>query len=488
MESLVRVRRSAISEKGVHLLILPTMVFVPTFLPPNIVIMHANLCSLISYPLDPIDSQMPDNFDDNPLAWFTQFRNAPTTSSLYVKGMARVDDVATAIKQDIAQGTFPTISWVIAPTAESEHPAARPADGANFVSGVLSAIASDPTTWNSTVVLLNYDENDGFFDHVAPPTAPAGTPDEFVAGLPIGLGPRVPLFVISPWSTGPKVCSQVFDHTSTLQFIEKVTGVKCPHISAYRRQICGDLTACFDFTSAPKPFPTNLPNTQQLVAEANQQEKLPKAVPPPLGGSSVIPLQEPGDRPAANIGYAWNVIGWTDWNGKVSMNVSCLGKLAGSFTLYTVNFDPYSATSFVVPSGAIITRTITPSAASKGLYDVDLHGPDGFLRRLAGDVTLWHKTGPIPEAYIEDLLDGQSLQLNLVNQGQVSVELQIGSNQAYLAPVGQSPSKVTVLAGQSMTILMKATNSGRYDYEVSAPSISVWRRRFAGRLYKYQPS
>jgi phospholipase C len=136
--------------------------------------------------------QEPDNFDDNPLAWFTQFKSASTSSPLYTNGMARVSSVSSAIASDITNGVFPTVSWVVAPTAQSEHPANRPADGANFVSGVLSAIATNQAVWDSTVVFYNFDENDGFFDHVAPPTAPSGTADEFVSGLPIGMGPRVP--------------------------------------------------------------------------------------------------------------------------------------------------------------------------------------------------------------------------------------------------------------------------------------------------------
>ena len=97
---------------------------------------------------------------------------------------------------------------------------------------MLEALWDNPALWQSTAVFINYDENDGFFDHVLPPFAagrarPASTSQE----LPIGLGPRVPMLVVSPWSRGGWVNSQVFDHTSVLRFLEALTGVAEPNIS-----------------------------------------------------------------------------------------------------------------------------------------------------------------------------------------------------------------------------------------------------------------
>ncbi|NEB65950.1 phospholipase C, phosphocholine-specific, partial [Streptomyces fulvissimus] len=94
------------------------------------------------------------------------------------------------------------------------------------------------------------DENDGFFDHVVPPYPPASanqglstadTTTEIYPGGPsygagpYGLGPRVPMLVVSPWSTGGYVCSEVFDHTSVLRFMEQRFGVHEPNISPWRR-------------------------------------------------------------------------------------------------------------------------------------------------------------------------------------------------------------------------------------------------------------
>jgi phospholipase C len=82
--------------------------------------------------------------------------------------------------------------------------------------------------WAKTVFILDYDENDGLFDHVVPPLPPAGTADEFANDLPIGGGFRVPCLIVSPWTAGGYVCSENFDHTSVLQFLERFTGSRRP--------------------------------------------------------------------------------------------------------------------------------------------------------------------------------------------------------------------------------------------------------------------
>jgi phospholipase C len=115
-------------------------------------------------------------------------------------------------------------------------------------------LMSNPAVWSKTVVFHSHDENDGFFDHVPPPVAPAGTPGEYVTtsplpgaaqGIagPIGLGYRVPMLVLSPFSRGGHVASEVSDHTSQLRFLEARFGVKAPNISAWRRAHTGDLTS-----------------------------------------------------------------------------------------------------------------------------------------------------------------------------------------------------------------------------------------------------
>jgi phospholipase C len=170
---------------------------------------------------------------------------------------------------------------------------------------VVDAIAANPEVWAKTVFILSYDENDGMFDHVVPPTPPAGTADEFVTktsptgvdggGLPVGLGFRVPCIIVSPWTVGGWVCSEVSDHTSQLRLLELVTGVKETNISAWRRKNVGDLTSAFRFTDTKKKTPA-LPDTNgeyNLSQYTASQFPLPKV---PTSGMSV-PKQEPGTRP-----------------------------------------------------------------------------------------------------------------------------------------------------------------------------------------------
>lgn len=150
--------------------------------------------------------------------------------------------------------------------------------------------------WRKTAFILNYDENDGLFDHVAPPTPPAGAANEFVQGLPIGGGFRVPAIIISPWTVGGWVASEAFDHTSGLQFLERFTGVEEPNVTDWRRSAFGDLTSAFRFTHA-RPRPPRLPKDtgQQLEKAKEEVATLPKPTLP--GADQTFPRQEKGRRP-----------------------------------------------------------------------------------------------------------------------------------------------------------------------------------------------
>ncbi len=210
--------------------------------------------------------QEEDNFDDNALAWFHQFARAPASSPLRQRGMQT--RAAGWFEEDARKGRLPQVSWLVAPTAQSEHPDYFPAAGAEYIASKLDAIASNPDTWRTTAFILCYDENDGLFDHVPPPTAPAGTPAEFVGGEPIGLGFRVPALVISPWSAGGRVCSDVLDHTSLIRLIERRFGVAEPNISAFRRRTCGDFSTALRFSGPPAGFPRSNQAISLAAAEA----------------------------------------------------------------------------------------------------------------------------------------------------------------------------------------------------------------------------
>src|SRR5262249_38879897 len=154
-----------------------------------------------------------------------------------------------AFMDDVAADRLPQVSWIVSPTRPSEHQlVSAPALGADYCARIFKAFAAHPKVWRKTALILNYDEDGGYFDHVAPPTPPRGTADEFIGDLPIGLGFRVPAVICSPWTRGGYVCSRTYDHTSMLKMLERRFGVHEPNISAWRRRTCGDLWEVFDFS------------------------------------------------------------------------------------------------------------------------------------------------------------------------------------------------------------------------------------------------
>lgn len=236
--------------------------------------------------------QQDDNYGCNVLENFQAFQEAPAGSPLYTQGMVR--DPEGQFEYDATHDKLPTVSWIIPTSFQSEHPDYMPADGAAFVASKIDAIAANPDVWAKTVFILNYDENDGIFDHVAPPVPAAGTPHEFVDGLPIGGGFRVPCILVSPWTSGGWVSSELFDHTSVLQFLEKFTGVREPNISDWRRRTFGDLTSAFRFED-PKGGAPRLPDTSGPLTLAKYEiASLPEPLLP--GADQEPPKQEKGRR------------------------------------------------------------------------------------------------------------------------------------------------------------------------------------------------
>ncbi len=239
-----------------------------------------------------------DNYGTNVLAYFKQFREAPTRSPLHHKGMVRGPE--GQFEDDARNDRLPAVSWILPTTMQSEHPDYTPVDGAAFIASKIETIAADPEVWAKTVFILNND--DGLFDHVTPPTPAAGTPHEFVQGLPAGGGFRVPAIVVSRWTAGGWVCSQAFDHASVLQFLARFTGVKESNISAWRRETFGDLTAAFRF-DGPKAAAPALPDAHAELAVVREEAAgLPKPTLPDAERSA--PTQEQGTRKRAGSGSA----------------------------------------------------------------------------------------------------------------------------------------------------------------------------------------
>jgi len=239
--------------------------------------------------------QQHDNYGCNLLETFKVFREAKRGSALYKKGMLRGPE--GQFEYDALHDKLPAVSWIIPTSYQSEHPDYMPADGAAFVASKIDAIAANPDVWAKTVFILNYDENDGIFDHVAPPVPARGTTDEFVNGVPIGAGFRVPCIVVSPWTAGGLVCNKPFDHTSVLQFLEEFTGVRESNISDWRRNTFGSLSAALRMRDSYAPPPV-LPDTSGPLRLARYESSmLPKPVLP--GAEQELPNQEKPAKAAA---------------------------------------------------------------------------------------------------------------------------------------------------------------------------------------------
>jgi phospholipase C len=213
--------------------------------------------------------------------------------------------------EDVRKGTLPSVSWIVPPLAECEHPAAPPEWGEYLVHQILSTLVANPEVWAQTVFIVNYDENGGFFDHVPPPTAPAGTAGEYltvsplppaaggIAG-PVGLGFRTPALVVSPFSAGGYRYSGTLDHTSTLRLIESRFGVTVPNLTAWRRSVTGDFTGALSFTRPPVTAVPALPSTAiganvTVVEEAVLNAlagTLDVGIPYPLPAANSMPAQE----------------------------------------------------------------------------------------------------------------------------------------------------------------------------------------------------
>jgi phospholipase C len=409
-----------------------------------------------------------DNYSDNSLAWFTQFKTADTSSPLYQNGMQRF--ARDQFANDVKNGTLPAVSWIMTPAAFSEHPNYAPNAGMNFGAlSYLSALAAHPEVWQKTIFLWNYDENGGFFDHVAPPTPPPGTPDEFIMGEPIGLGPRVPAIVISPWSRGGQVCSEVFDHTSVLRLLELWTGVREPNISAWRRQVCGDLMSAFDFTSVSVAFPA-LPDSQGPAdAAAKSCSTLPAAAP---GGEKAPPGPEPGARPLRAVPYRLSgSLQVVAAEQQVEVTVGNDGDVGCAVQLYHAHTTDIAPVHLTIGAGATQTRRLLVQASKA--YDLELRGPNGFFRSWRGDLS-------VPQAEIQVTLDAtQGLVVTVIsNPTATALAVTITSS---LATLVGSEQMVIVEAMASKTVSLATTNAW-YDYALVSDIGGSWRRELAGHI------
>jgi phospholipase C len=250
------------------------------------------------------DSKVNPVLSDNVLSYFKNFLN--TASPLYQN--AFVPSFPVDFLADATSGNLPQVSWILAPLVASDHPPAPAEFGESILFAILEALRANSAQWAKTALFVTYDENGGFFDHVPPVTPPPGTPGEFVTAPavpdptvignfpgPIGLGFRVPMIVVSPYSRGGFVSSDLFDHTSVLRFLETRFGAEVPNLSAWRRTAVGDLTSAFNFVAPDQSVPTlpsPLPAIPSIVSQCTAT--LAGTTPYPVPNPQISPAQETG--------------------------------------------------------------------------------------------------------------------------------------------------------------------------------------------------
>ncbi|MFI9207216.1 phosphocholine-specific phospholipase C [Streptomyces sp. NPDC053253] len=433
------------------------------------------------------------NYGDNSLLYFNNYRNAQPGNPLHDK--ARTGTNAKAgegyfdkLRADVQAGNLPQISWIAAPEAFSEH-ANWPANyGAWYIAQVLDALTSNPDVWARTALFITYDENDGFFDHVVPPYVPADaswgkstapTAQDWFPGKvgyaagPYGLGPRVPMIVVSPWSKGGYTCSETFDHTSVIRFMESRFGVREPNISPWRRAICGDLTSAFDFTrtdTQPAPLP---PTAGYYPPDKNRHPDFP-ATAPAVG---TMPRQEPGTKPTRPLKYAPYVDGAAD-TAAGTFRLTFSGGAAAGAQFYVTSANRTDAPwTYTTEANKSLSDTWN-TKYSKTLTDLTVHGPNGFLRHFRSP----GKT-VVPEVTARHNATTGNLDLTLTNATAAAVTLTITNTYA------GTPQTVTIPKGGTATHTVSLSASARwYDVTVTTPSQTDYLRRLAGHVETGAPS
>ncbi|MEU3460414.1 phosphocholine-specific phospholipase C [Streptomyces sp. NPDC006733] len=399
---------------------------------------------------------------------------------LYDRGLLRVgaDQLATAFGDDVAADRLPAVSWIVAPERKTEHPDWGPNDGAQFTRELLDKLASNPAVWNKTVVFITYDENDGFFDHIPAPAPPinadtglstAPITDELVGAEPIGLGTRVPMLVVSPWTRGGNVCSQVFDHTSVLQFLEQWSHIAEPNISPWRRAVCGDLTSALDLTTAavgypalPAPIPTSGPMSTNPQPPAIQ----------------TLPTQEPGPKTARPLPYALMVSGRATAAG-FTLDFTNAGTAGAHFFVSANAYRADGPWRYTVGGGKSLSDTWVAGTPT-GAYDLTVAGANGFVRRFAGNrVTATTSGNANPEVSLRYAPAENLVYLKMTNTGTKACVVSIRGNNrpggpwTYPLPAGGS-TEDSFSTGRG--------NNGWYDLTATADTTDGFLRRFAGHM------
>ncbi|WP_116367469.1 phosphocholine-specific phospholipase C [Parahaliea mediterranea] len=452
---------------------------------------------------------------------FNSFRQAQKGSPLYEQGMSHwtLADLAQQVKDE----TLPQVSWILPSQADCEHAeGSSPLSGADFTAQVLAALVANPKVWSKTALFITFDENDGYFDHLPPPAVPSYNPDGSLAGdatldvrghyfeapgfepyrdllrermlklmnidmpplnqyldprdsehglvRPYGMGPRVPMYVVSPWSRGGWVSSQVFDHSSVGRFLEQRFGITVPAISPWNRAVAGDLTSAFDFVSPNDPSLPPLPNTRERLTLEKTQLTMPAAAAPdPLPAFA----QEPGTRPSRPTGYALQVHDRVDEAGNVTLQFVNDGAVGAVFHVYDHRHLDRIPRRYTVEAGKSLTAAWS---GDDGLYDLEVHSTNGFFRRFSGrSASVSHESVAL-QLRLSYAPATDTLKASIHNAGTGSARLEISAN-AYRE---DGPWPLNIAPGETTEQAWSLKDSGNwYDFTLSSDS---YQRRVAGRM------
>lgn len=406
-------------------------------------------------------------------------------------------------RRDVESGKLPKVSWLVPPERFSDHPGS-PWYGAWYIAEAMNILTRNPEVWKKTIFVLTYDENDGYFDHVPPFVAPDPTRPEsgkVTAGLdasveywplahdrarakpatdarggPVGLGYRVPMIIASPWSRGGYVCSQVFDHTSVLQLLERVCKVRETNISAWRRTVCGDLATAFRAFRTGEGAEETLPypKREAVLEEIHkaQYQPLPEAWQVPAS----MPKQEPGTRKSLSLPYELSAEA-TVQGGALALLLVAGNKrfgrrAAGSgFHVYTPGLyrgsTEFRTRAYAVEPGAALSDSWALDGFPDSRYDLCVCGPNGFFRHFRGAA----KAADEPQIQIrcEDL--GDSVAIRVASNGKYTVRVR---------DVSYGSGSSTLTKRQTVFTLQKSNRW--YDLEVTIVEAPGYLRRYAGRV------
>jgi phospholipase C len=437
-------------------------------------------------------------------------------------------DVFYQFREDIKNNELPTVSWLIAPENYSDHPSSA-WYGAWYISEALDILTKNPELWKKTIFILTYDENDGYFDHLPPFTAPdpanretgftsahIDTGTEYVSGpdqqsekenlrdSAIGLGFRVPMVIASPWSRGGWVNSEVFDHTSSIRFLETFLSKKLnkkieeTNISSWRRTVCGDLTSVFRPYNGEKTAVPKLVQHDEFVESIHKAkfknppsnfknlsaEEIEKINQDPHG-SVFIPDQEKGIRNSNALPYELYADGKLSADKKsFEITLHCGNKILGDkamgspFQVYAPGIfkdQPVHVRSYAVAATDSLTDSWQLNDFENGNYHLRVYGPNGFYREFTGSAS-------DPETNVTCGYDKISGNLILQVDNSETQHLAITDN-AYKART-----KELVVTKNASVAMDLSKSFGWYDVSVKVKGNSLLGKRYAGRIETGKPS